>query len=44
MPDLRSERFEKPVLGLRGLILGLFQGWRPDYGLVKPDLDRIGLV
>ena len=44
MPDLRSERFEKLVCGLRGLILGLIKGSRRDYGLGRPDLDLIGLV
>ena len=44
MPDLRSERFEKLVLGLRGLILGLIQGSRHDHGLGGPDLGLIGLV
>jgi len=41
MPDLR---FEKLVLGLRGLILGLIQDCRPDYGLGRPDLGLKGLV
>ena len=27
MPGLKSERFEKYVLGLRGLIFGLIMGW-----------------
>ena len=44
MPDLRSERFEKLVLGPRGLILGLIQGLRRDYGLGRPDLGLTGLV
>ena len=44
MPDLRFERYEKLVLGLRGLTLGLDQGWSPDYGLVRPDLGLKGLV
>ena len=44
MLDLRSKRFEKLVVGLRGQILGLILGWRPDYGLGRPDLGLIGLV
>ena len=44
MLELRSERFEKLVLGLRGLILDLIQSWRPDYGLGRPDLGLLGLV
>ena len=44
MPDLRSEGFEKLVLGLRDLILGLIQGWRPVYGLGRADVGLISLV
>ena len=38
MPDLRSERFDKLVLGVKCLILGLIQGLRHDNGLGRPDL------
>ena len=44
MLDLRSERFQKLVLELRGLILGLIQGWRPVCGLGRADVGLIGLV
>ena len=44
MPDLRSKMFEKLVFGLKGLILGLVQGSRRDYGLGRPDLGPIDLV
>ena len=44
MPDLRSKRFKKLVLGLRGQILGLIPGWRPDYGMGRPDPGLIDLV
>ena len=44
MPDLRSKRFEKLVLGLRGLILGLIQDQRPVCGLGRADVGLIGLV
>ena len=44
MPDLRSERFQKLVLELRGLILGLIQGRRPVYKLGRADVGLIGLV
>ena len=44
MSDLRSEGFEKLVLGLRGLILSLIQGWRPVCGLGRADVGLIGLV
>ena len=42
MPDLRSERFEKLVLGLRGLILVLIQGRRPVCGLGRADVGQKG--
>ena len=44
MLDLKSKRFERLVVGLKGQILGLILGWRPDYGLGRPDLGLIGLV
>ena len=44
MPNLRSRGFEKLVWVLRGQILGLILGWRPDFGLARPDLGLIGLV
>ena len=44
MPDLRSERFQKLVLELRGLILGLIQGRRPVCRLGRADVGLIGLV
>ena len=44
MPDLRSERFQKLVLELRGLILGLIQGQRPVCRLGRADVGLIGLV
>ena len=44
MSDLRSKGFEKLVLGLRGLILSLIQGWRPVCGLGRADVGLIGLV
>ena len=42
MRDLRSKRFEKLVLGLIGLILGLIQGSRPGYGLGRLSLRSRG--
>ena len=44
MSDLRSEKFEKLVLGLRGLILGLIQGPRPVCGMGRADVGLVGLV
>ena len=44
MSDLRSEGFEKLVLGLRSLILSLIQGWRPVCGLGRADVGLKGLV
>ena len=44
MTDFRSERFKKLVLGLRGLILDLIQGSRPNYRLGRPDLGLIDQV
>ena len=44
MPDLRFERFQKLVLELRGLILGLIQGRRPVCRLGRADVGLIGLV
>ena len=44
MLDLRSECFQKLVLELRGLILGLIQGRRPVCRLGRADVGLIGLV
>ena len=44
MPDSRSERLQKLVLELRGLILGLIQGRRPVCRLGKADVGLKGLV